>query len=167
MTPAQILLAVPDGHSKTELVRWKALQGSIEPLVRQTAVRLVSSAPRFDHSERVRRLHRFVRDSVPYMREAVETLQSATLTLEEGGDCDDHCILLCALAWSVRYPFIVEPVGPASSPDHYSTRLGIPPAENPHGDKETRWFQAETTLPAQFGESLASFSRLQELEFLG
>lgn len=165
MTPAQVLVGVPDGHSKTDLIRWKALQGALEPLPRQTAVRLVAGAPRFDHRVRVERLHRFVRDSVPYVREAVETLQSATLTLTEGGDCDDHVILLCALAWSIRYPFIVEPVGPANSPDHYTTRLGIPPAQEPHGDPETSWFAVETTVPAGFGEPLESFRRLQALEF--
>lgn len=149
-------IEVPDGIAKTELIRQYALLGSTEPLVRQTAVSLVNTAPRFGHVERVSRLHRFVRDSVPYHREPVEMIHRATHVLTHGGDCDDHVLLLCALAWALRYPFIVDPVGDPLGPAHYSTRLGVPTAEEPHGDPGTEWFQVETTLPAFFGEPVES-----------
>ena len=152
------IVEVPHGIVKTDLLREQALRGAIEPMVRQAAVNVVNTAPRFAHRERLERLHRFVRDSVPYHREPVEIFQSATRTLLEGGDCDDHVILLAALAWSLRYPFIVDPVGNPFGPGHYSIRLGMPPAEEPTGDAETEWFQCETTLPAGFGEPIESIA---------
>jgi hypothetical protein len=144
---------VRDGYEKTELVRARVYEGAIQPAVRDVAVRLVAGTDRNAHHERLARLHRFVRDSIDYHREPVEILQSATLTLERGGDCDDLVILLGALAWSLRYPWIVEPVGDPRDPHHYSLLLGWPPSDSPHGDATTRWVQTEPSVAAAFGET--------------
>lgn len=153
------LVWVRDGIEKTQLAYELVYRSAIDPAVRMVAVALVKTAPRDDHRERLARLHRFVRDSVDYHREAIETFQPPAVTLEEGGDCDDHVILLGALAWSIRYPFILEPVGPLEDPDHYTIRLGYPPSDSPHGDKHTIWLQCETTIDALFGESLGAAKR--------
>lgn len=161
--PDATVVSVPHGRDKTLLLRWRAIEGALEPMVRQVAAGLVASAPRFDHLERLRRLHRFAQ-SVPYCREPIETFQSPTLTLAQGGDCDCHVILLGALAWALRYPFAVDPIGDPMDPAHYSIWLGSPPAEDPDGGPETAWYQAESTVPAAFGESIESAARLNALE---
>lgn len=151
---AQTLLWVRDGIDKTDLAYELAYRGALDAAVRQTAVAIVKGLPRDAHRDRIERLHRFVRDSVPYHRESIETFQPAIVTLTDGGDCDDHAILLSALAWSIRYPFVIEPVGEPADPDHYSTKLGYPPGDSPHGDARTTWLQCETTIDALFGEPL-------------
>jgi len=122
-------------------------------MVRDTAVGLIRGTPRDDHWERLSRLHRFVRDAVDYHREPIEMFHSPTVTLLEGGDCDDHVLLLCSLAWSLRYPFDVEPIGGSwEDPAHYTCKLGSPPNDEPYGDAMTRWAAFETTIDALPGE---------------
>jgi hypothetical protein len=140
------------GPEKTQFLRSLVYSGALEQLVRQTAVDLVRTAPRDDHWERLARLHRFVRDAVPYHREPVETFQAATVTLEQGGDCDDHALLLCSLAWALRYPFIIDPIGDPEDPVHYTCQIGQPPDDHPTGGLTTRWASYETTIDALPGE---------------
>jgi hypothetical protein len=150
------------GQEKTELLRSLVYSGAVEPLVRRVAVDLVRVVPRDDHWGRLERLHRFVRDSVPYHREAVEMFQPPTVTLQEGGDCDDHVLLLCSLAWSLRYPFDVRSVGDPEDPSHYECRLGQPPSDSPTGDSSTRWSAYETTIDALPGEDVhAALRRIE------
>lgn len=147
------------GPQKTALLNELAAGGATEPLIRQTAVRIVRGLPRDDHRARLERLHRFVRDAVEYHREPVEMFHRPTQTLLEGGDCDDHVALLCALGWSLKYPWLIEPVGSPEGPSHYTCMLGYPPADEPHGDERTIWFPTETTVDAKFGEHVAHADR--------
>lgn len=162
-SPSRSYLVVTDGTAKTALMYEAAIHGgTFEPLIRDTAVALMRGLPLErgatpeQHRERVQRLHAFVRDSVPYHGEAVEIIQAATMTLRDGGDCDDHSVLLCALAWALRYPFAIIPTGDPLDPYHYTTALGYPPADTPSGTAETHWLTAETTIPAALGEPLAA-----------
>lgn len=141
------------GREKTARIRLLAVEGAEHPWVRRVAVDLVRSLPRDAHRERVERLFRFVQSSVPYHREPVELLHPAAVVLAEGGDCDDHSILLGALAWALRYPFRVVAHGHPDGPAHYSADLGTPPAEAPEGDAATVWRHFETTIDALPGES--------------
>lgn len=147
-------VALPDdGRDKTKLIRELAIASAQnEPMVRELAAALVRSVPRYQHVERLRRLHRFVVTSVDYHREPIEMLHPASITLREGGDCDDHTIALGALAWSMKYPFRIVPHGDPSNPDHYTIDLGFPEAEWPEGDERTNWIRAETSIPAELGE---------------
>jgi hypothetical protein len=141
------------GRQKTDFLRSLVYASSVEPLVRQTAVRLVNGLPRDAHWDRLVRLHRFVRDAVDYHREPVEMFHTATQTLQEGGDCDDMVLLLGALAWSLRYPFQVVPVGDDfDAPEHYTAKLGWPPSDSPTGDAGTHWADFECTIDALPGE---------------
>lgn len=155
MTHYQNAMVLPSGYAKTQLLWEMAVDGATHPLVRDVATSIVRTAPRFDHVERVKRLHRFVRDSVPYHREPIEMLHPAAFVLMNGGDCDDHAILMGALAWAVKYPFIVEALNP-ENPSHYTMRVGTPPAETPYGNAKTEWWPAETTVPAFFGEHVSA-----------
>jgi hypothetical protein len=140
------------GPQKTEYLVSLVYEGALEPLVRRVAVDLCTGLHRDAHLERLERLHRFVRDSVPYHREPVEMFHTATQVLLEGGDCDDKVILLCAMAWSLRYPFHVEPYGDPEAPSHYTCAIGTPPCDEPTGDASTVWRWYETTVDALPGE---------------
>jgi len=144
---------VRDGAEKTDLLRQKILEGALHPAVREIAVMLVQMVDRGDHRERVARLHRFVRDAVDYHMESIEIFQHPSYTLQHGGDCDDLTLLLGSLAWSLRYPWDVQPHGDPLDPRHYSIFLGWPPAELPTGDERTTWIHAEASAAAAFGES--------------
>ena len=146
---------------KTETIRRYAVSGAEnEPLVRRVAVALVRGTDPNDHLARLTRLHQFVRDSIDYVREPVEMLHPASVTLEMGAnDCDDKTILLGALAWSLKYPFIVRPVGPADNPSHYTNLVGYPQSDTPQGDASTTWVHAETTIPALTGEPVEAAER--------
>jgi len=140
------------GREKTAYLNALVFTGATEPMVRRVAVDLMRGLHRDDHAARLARLHRFVRDSVPYHREPVEMFHRATATLHEGGDCDDHAILLCSLAWTLRYPFHVDALGDPDAPYHYTCALGSPPSDEPTGDADTRWAWFETIIEALPGE---------------
>jgi hypothetical protein len=108
-------------------------------------------ASRDDHVERLDRLHRFM-CALDYHREPIEMIQHSAMTLRYGGDCDCHARVFGALAWSLRYPFFVESIGASEGPEHYTMRLGYPPAESPRGDRSTTWRCYETTIRALPGE---------------
>lgn len=151
--PSRYVVYTMSGREKTAFLRSLVYAGAIEPLVRDTAVGLMAGVHRDDHWERLVRLHRFVRDAVEYHREPIEMFHTPTETLLRGGDCDDHVLLLCSLAWSLRYPFDVVPYeGTWDEPAHYTCRLGQPPNDSPTGDADTRWSDFETTIDALPGE---------------
>lgn len=160
MTPlAHTLEFVADGFEKTRIIEAMGEVGALDPMIRDTAVELVRTAGKGDHIERLKRIHRFVRDSVPYHREPIEMLHPAGLVLTDGGDCDDHAILIRALAWALKYPSIVEPYGNPAAPIHYTMRIGFPESETIHGDPDTIWIPCETTIAATFGEHVSSAAR--------
>lgn len=151
--PSRYVVFTMSGPEKTAFLRSLVYAGATEPLVRDSAVGLIRGTHRDDHWERLSRLHRFVRDAVDYHREPIEMFHAPTVTLLEGGDCDDHVLLLCSLAWSLRYPFDVVPIGGSfEDPAHYTCRLGQPPNDEPYGDANTRWADFETTIDALPGE---------------
>ena len=152
MGPAKWTVYSMTGEEKTAFLASLVFAGAVEPNVRRVAVNLMRGVHRDDHAERLARLHRFVRDSVDYHREPVEMFHRPTVTLDEGGDCDDHVILLCSLAWALRYPFHVQPMGDPDAPFHYTCALGSPPNDEPTGDAETVWAWYETTIDALPGE---------------
>lgn len=154
---AQRLVTVLDGVSKTRVLFQTAIHGALDPLVRDVATKLAASTS--SDLERLKRIHRFVRDGVPYFREPIEMFAPPAYTLRHGGDCDDHTSLIGALAWALRYPFAVEDVGDPRNPEHYTARIGYPANDHPTGDTRTRWIPIETTLPTQFGEHVRDAAR--------
>jgi len=160
MTPhRQAVVDVKDGPEKLRLLYALTLDDATHPIVRDTAVRIVRSAPRYDHVERIARLHRFVRDCLDYHREPVEMFQHSAVTLQEGGDCDDLIRTLCALAWAVKYPFIIDPIPNEHQIDHFTCRIGYPESNNPHGDAHTTWIPCEVSMPALTGETVQAAER--------
>lgn len=123
--------------------------GAREPLIRAIAVQLVRRHQPWQHRRRLESLCRFVA-SLPYYREEIERFQAPTLTLTQGGDCDDHVIALIALGWTLRYPGqpIEVDCDAEGWPGHYQTALGWPEADFIEGSDATHWELCETILPA-------------------
>jgi hypothetical protein len=136
-------------QQKTAFLENLIFAGAVNPTVRRVTVDLMIGVGRDDHVERLCRIHRFVRDSVPYHREPVEMFHPAGQTLVEGGDCDDKAILICAMGWTLRYPWRVLKLGGQNDPGgHYTTAIGYGPSDLPYGDRSTRWGWFETSCDA-------------------
>lgn len=134
---------------KSALLTELGLAAAEDPLVRETAFALVRGLAPWQHTERLRRIHRFVA-SLPYYREPVEDFPGVAEVLRRGGDCDDQALLSVALCWALRYPARAWPARVSSDgwPGHYQLRAGIPESEDPDGDSRTDWMTWETTLPS-------------------
>jgi len=113
--------------------------------IRTRALSLVKRNGQKDYPGEVRDLHRFVRDSIRYVKDirGVETLQIPEKTLEfEQGDCDDKSMLLASLLESIGHPtrFVA---------------VGFTPGQFAHVYVETRigekWYPLETTEPWKVG----------------
>lgn len=98
-----------------------------------------------------RALHAYVRDHVQFVREPVETFQAAYYTLFTvgAGDCDDSARALFALARQAglraRLRFLVQ----GGAPAHVYCEIAVGP----------RWYPAETTVKAAFGEAPADAAK--------
>ena len=56
---------------------------------------------------------------VPYLPEKVETLKQPSVTVSDGGDCDDKTILFCAWAIARKIPCRVTLAGIKDEPNIY------------------------------------------------
>lgn len=76
------------------------------PVIRELALKLVSSLPQKKWFSEARKIHAFVRDRIRYVKDirGVETLQTPVQTLRIGqGDCDDHSILIASLLEAIGH----------------------------------------------------------------
>lgn len=117
-----------------------------DPMIRDTALSLISDIPQRDWTSEVRALFEYARDRIRYTRDVnrVETLQTPPVTMElEAGDCDDKSTLLASLLESVGHPSRFIATG-YQEPGRYShvyveTRIGDqwvpldPTTEKPFG----------------------------------
>jgi transglutaminase-like putative cysteine protease len=141
--------SLPDGdagvRATLELMRDMVRRAKKAPAVRLTALDLVSDLPQKDYTGQVVALHRYVRDSIRYVRDIrnVETLQTPEFTLEWGqGDCDDKSILLASLLESIGHRTRFCAVGYGFSGFQHvfpQTLVG------------NRWVTLETTEPVDVG----------------
>lgn len=103
---------IPDGEPGTwaTLVRMRRLvqQGAEDPIVRETALRVIREAGAEPRSlAAVHALFRFVADRIGYQRDpdGIEQLSQARRTLQKGHeDCDGKAVLFAALLRSVKHP---------------------------------------------------------------
>lgn len=142
-------------EQKHRLLEELGYAAASEPLVRDTAFALAQPWPAWQPERRIAALARFVA-SLPYYREPLEDFPRAAEVLRRGGDCDDHTMLMVALAWALKLPARVLPqhVDGGGSAGHYVAIVGSPEAESPHGDKSTRWARVETILPGSRHEGV-------------
>lgn len=117
-----------------------------DPMIRDTAVSLISGVAQRDWTNEVRALLEYARDRIRYTRDInrVETIQTPPVTMElEAGDCDDKSTLLASLLESVGHPSRFVAVGYQES-GRYShvyveTKIG------------SAWVPLDPTAPKPFG----------------
>ena len=112
------------------------------PEIRDLALRLRDAHPEvlgFLHA-----VHAFVQAAVRFVREERETFQHALYTLKRrAGDCDDHARAVVALARAGGAKArVVGVAGTRGKVGHVA----------PQVNDGARWWWAETTVPARFGE---------------
>jgi transglutaminase-like putative cysteine protease len=76
------------------------------PLIRTLAMSIAKQIPGKLWVEEIQEIFLYVQRNIRYIQDIsdVETLATPTATLEMGqGDCDDMCVLLCALLESIGY----------------------------------------------------------------
>lgn len=140
---------IPEGREGTiatlRLMRDLVRRGKTSLNIRSLAVSLTAGVPSKDWLGEIRVLHRFVRDSIRYVRDIrdVETLHDPETVLKIGsGDCDDKAVLLASLLESIGHPtrFVA---------------IGFVPEEYSHVYVETligkKWVPLETTEPVEVG----------------
>lgn len=97
-------------------------RGKKLPKIREKATSLVQRLGQKNYLGEIEALHRFVRDSIRYVRDinGVETLHFPEQILEqEYGDCDDKSVLLASLLEAIGHPTRFVAVG-FKQPDDYS-----------------------------------------------
>lgn len=113
--------------------------------IREKALSLTEGLDQKDWPGEIKRLHKYVRDNIRYIRDVrgVETLAIPEITMQIGqGDCDDKSLLLASLLESIGHPTRFVAVG--FHPGKYShvyveTKLG------------KKWVGLETTEPVEAG----------------
>ena len=131
-----------------QTMRQLALEGKRDMTVRTKAMQLVAHLQQKNFLGEIKTLHRFVRDSIRYVRDiaGVETLQTPVKTLEFGqGDCDDKATLLAALLGAIGHPSRFVAIG--KSPGKFSHVY----VETLFGNRQ--WLALETTEPVDAGWS--------------
>ncbi len=138
----------PEGVYVTlRVMRSMVRQGKQNIALRKKALDLTRGLDQKDWLGEVKRLHRFVRDNIRYIRDiqGIETVATPETTLELGqGDCDDKSVLLATLLATIGHPTRFVAVG--FRPRHYAhvyveTKIG------------NKWIPLETTEPVEVGWS--------------
>ncbi len=143
---------VPDGPPGTRatlrIMAATIRAGRTMQIIRQTALRIVSSLPAKDYHRELDALRQWVRHTIRYTRDVhtVETVQTPAATLSiRHGDCDDQAVLLGALAESVGFATRLVAIGPrAGAFGHVYLEALVPGAG---------WTSAETTEDVPLGWS--------------
>lgn len=112
--------------------------------VRRIAEEVIRYIGAHTEEEQIAALHAFVRDTVRFQHEHVETFQHTIRTLEVGmGDCDDTARALAALLFSVGYEAGLDTLKDSSGePVHVAAVVQLGGA----------WRWLETTIAARPGE---------------
>lgn len=138
----------PGTHRTLTLMRAMVKQFKRAPVIRGTALDLISDVAPKDWRGEVSAVFRYVRDHIRYTRDVagLETLQIPTVTMDDAaGDCDDKSTLLASLLESIGHPTRFVAVG-YTKPGEYShvyveTRIG------------PRWVPLDATMPYDVGWS--------------
>lgn len=123
-----------------------ARQGKLSMAVRAQALKLTAGALQKDYEEEARRLLKFTREDVRYVRDinGVETIHTAERILEMmAGDCDDKAVLLASMLESIgaRCRFIAVAFSPGQWV-HVWVQVNI----------RGRWVDLEPTEPCAYGK---------------
>lgn len=113
--------------------------------IRELALSLTSDLRQKDYAGELKRIHRFVRDNIRYIKDihGVETIQTPEQTLRLGaGDCDDKSTLVASLLESIGHPTRFLAVGFGGDKVSHvlvQTKIG------------NKWICVECTEPVEIG----------------
>jgi hypothetical protein len=145
----------------------RAEEDASDPIVRAYALEILrATAAMLGESRSGPTMSRALRDAlaralwdnvqtfIRFVEEPKETFQAARVTLMLGaGDCDDHALLLFALARAAGVPVQMLFLDEDDQPVHVVDRMA---------DSDGAWQWAETTVGAEYGEEpLAAVRRLR------
>jgi hypothetical protein len=131
--------------------------------VRELALRILGhSTPILSDTGRAASaLHAWVRRNIRYVQDPIEieTVQTPEATLElRAGDCDDHAVLMVALAGAIGIPGRFKVVGFSNANlQHVYPELLIDGA----------WLPADTTSQSSFGQPMGRFPATKVYNFQG
>lgn len=105
--------------------------------------RRIVARTEYDCGARAEALQRWVQDHIGFVDEPIEAYPSALAVLVDGaGDCDDHAILMVALAHAIGLPTSAEAFFWPSGDGHAAMIVGCGGS----------WLWCETTIAARLGE---------------
>ena len=116
-------------HSKASIKKIGELiqEGSVNPLVRQVAVRITAHLPSKQPTQEIEAIYQWVRSNIRFRYDPIgmEWLQAADRTLKErAGDCDCITILIGSLCQSLGHRALTRTVGASKyAPEHVSALI--------------------------------------------
>jgi hypothetical protein len=112
--------------------------------VRRVALEIARGARSGEPEDLAPAIHAYVRDRVRYLDEAIQTFQTASDTLDAGGNCANSTRLILALAFALGVPAeLYAREGTGGNKGHACAKLW----------DGSSWRWAEASIPALFGES--------------
>lgn len=130
--PPSSLLTIPSGDAGVtatlKLMAQVARQYKVNPLLRQTAARIVQGCPGKDSECEVTALQSWVRSNIRYTGDVLdtETVQTPDYTLQERyGDCDDQAVLLATFLLAIGIPAAYCAVGVDGGPFEHVMAVAI------------------------------------------
>jgi Transglutaminase-like superfamily len=129
--PSQLLQIRPGNAGVSDTLRLMAQiakQFRVNPVIRQTSARIVSSCPGKDELCEAGSLQSWVRANIRYTGDVheVETLQYPDYTLQERyGDCDDQSLLLASLLMAIGIPAAYCALGTNDGPFSHVMTIAI------------------------------------------
>ena len=143
------MLEIPDGSAGTKatlnLMRSLVIDYRAHEAIRSLTASLVRDLKSKDYVGEVKAIHRYVRDSIRYLRDVhdVETIHTPDeIIFRKQGDCDDKSLLAATMLQSIGHPVRFVAVG--FVPDEFEHVY----PETKIGD---RWFSVETTEDVEIG----------------
>jgi len=136
--------------------------GRVDPLIRDTAWRVIRGLAERDELSEAKSLFSYVRDKIRYVRDPYgeDVFEDAKFTLgRRSGDCDATCVLLGAMLQSVGFPYRIKVVSRDGRRwTHVFGVCGIPKS------KPAKWVAVDASAPRPMGWENSVFKYSKTLE---
>ena len=123
--------------------------GRIDPLIRDTALKVIKRLAERDELSEAKALFSFVRDRIRYVRDPYgeDIFEDAKFTLSRrSGDCDATTVLLGSLLQSIGFPYRIKVVSKDGRRwTHVFGEVGLPKSQ------PTKWIPVDASAPRPMG----------------
>jgi transglutaminase-like putative cysteine protease len=129
------VLSIADGvggiRQTIRLMRALVMRYRLDPNIRARTITLLRLTPEKSALHEIETIFRFVRDSIRYVQDVVDTETVAApdkVLALQAGDCDDKATLLATMLESVGYPtrFVVTGYSAPNVYEHVYVRVSLP-----------------------------------------